>query len=413
MLFEREDWKLFRNIETLCQKAGVPKSKLSRLVCKELADNALDICSACEIGYEAGFFYVKDHGPGLDPELFSISRPLRSSKYLRLPTRGALGNGLRVVAGAVIASGGELYVSTRGKNYKINFQSDGTALPESLSAYQEEGTKISFNLGEMPIDQTWARLAINYAKGKPYRGKTSPWWYTSENFFELFQAFRGPVRELIRQFDGCTGGKAGKIAAKYPKTLAAALSFGETEALLAELRVLVKNVNPERLGRIGELDGWSGYCKASGVFPVRTIKGEHEAEIPFVLETYALLSDTPRIMILLNKSPVTGAVNIYQGKNELGIFGCGLIFDVKVKPADILINIMTPYIPIVTDGKEPDFSPIAAAIADGIKKAVGRAQKSLPAIVVKKKSQKEVVAACLEQAIAKAGGNGEYRFSLR
>ncbi len=182
---------------------------------------------------------------------------------------------------------------------------------------------------------------------------------------------------------------------------------------MAELRVLVKNVNPERLGRIGELDGWSGYCKASGVFPVRTIKGEHEAEIPFVLETYALLSDTPRIMILLNKSPVTGAVNIYQGKNELGIFGCGLIFDVKVKPADILINIMTPYIPIVTDGKEPDFSPIAAAIADGIKKAVGRAQKSLPAIVVKKKSQKEVVAACLEQAIAKAGGNGEYRFSLR
>jgi hypothetical protein len=118
MLFEREDWTLFRNIETLCQKAGVPKSKLSVLVCKELADNALDICSDCEIGYEGDFFYVKDHGPGLDPELFSICRPLRSSKYLRLPTRGALGNGLRVVAGSVIASGGELYVSTRGKVIK-------------------------------------------------------------------------------------------------------------------------------------------------------------------------------------------------------------------------------------------------------------------------------------------------------
>ncbi|KJS85419.1 MAG: hypothetical protein JL57_18775 [Desulfosporosinus sp. BICA1-9] len=38
MLFEREDWKLFRNMETLPQKAGVPKSKLSMLVCKELAD---------------------------------------------------------------------------------------------------------------------------------------------------------------------------------------------------------------------------------------------------------------------------------------------------------------------------------------------------------------------------------------
>lgn len=147
MLFEREDWKLFRNMETLPQKAGVPNYKLSLLVCKELTDNALDACDDCEIGYEGDFFYVKDHGAGLDPELFSISRPLRSSKYLRLPIRGALGNGLRVVAGAVVASGGELYVSTRGKKYKINFQNDGIAFPESLSDYHEEGTKIRFNLG--------------------------------------------------------------------------------------------------------------------------------------------------------------------------------------------------------------------------------------------------------------------------
>jgi hypothetical protein len=34
-------------------------------------------------------------------ELFSIRRPLRSSKHLRLPTRGALGNGLRLVAGVI------------------------------------------------------------------------------------------------------------------------------------------------------------------------------------------------------------------------------------------------------------------------------------------------------------------------
>ncbi|WP_243454458.1 ATP-binding protein [Desulfosporosinus fructosivorans] len=106
-------------------------------------DNALGLGGDCEIGYGGEFFYVKDHGSGLDPELFSINRPLRSSKYLRLPTRGALGNGLRVVAGAVVASGGELYVSTRGKTYKIHWQKDGRALPECLGAYHEEGTKIS------------------------------------------------------------------------------------------------------------------------------------------------------------------------------------------------------------------------------------------------------------------------------
>ncbi|MCO5384516.1 MAG: ATP-binding protein [Desulfosporosinus sp.] len=186
MLFEREDWKLFRNIETLPQKAGVPKSKLSMLVCKELVDNALDLGGDCEIGYEGDFFYVKDQGSGLDPELFSISRPLRSSKYLRLPTRGALGNGLRVVAGAVVASGGELYVSTRGQHYKIHWQNDGRVLPESLGPYHEEGTKISFTLGKMPINSNWARLAMDYAQGETYRGKTSPIGIPARTFLNCF-----------------------------------------------------------------------------------------------------------------------------------------------------------------------------------------------------------------------------------
>ena len=419
MLFEREDWKLFRTMETLSQKAGVSKQKLPMLVCKELADNALDLCGDCEIGFEGNFFYVKDRGGGLDPELFSISRPLKSSKYLRLPTRGALGNGLRVVAGAVVASGGELYVFTRGQKYKIHWQNDGTVIPECLGDYPEEGTKISFTLGEIPINSYWARQALYYAQGETYRGKTSPWWYTSENFFELFQAFSGPVRELIRQFDGCSSGKALKLAAGYPKTPAHTLSFAETEALLTELRAQVKNVNPERLGRIGVLDDRSGYCKAAGVFTVRTIKGSHDAEIPFVLETYvshanlSYIDDMSKISILLNKSPVTGEVTSYQIKNELRLFGCGLNLNVKTKPADVLINIITPYIPIVTDGKEPDFSVIATEMQDCLKKAVGRARKSLPIEDVKGKSQKEAVLECLKQAIAKASGDGEYRFSLR
>jgi hypothetical protein len=58
-----------------------------------------------------GGWYVEDDGPGIpgDPaevaRLFSILRPLVSSKLLRLPTRGALGNGLRVVVGGRAAGG--------------------------------------------------------------------------------------------------------------------------------------------------------------------------------------------------------------------------------------------------------------------------------------------------------------------
>src|SRR5258708_26138347 len=111
--FEREDWSLFRTLDGLQQRAGVSKNELSGLVLKELADNGLDNGAKVTVEslpYEGGYV-VEDDGTGIDgaPEdiarLFSISRPMVSSKLLRLPTRGALGNGLRVVAGAVLASG--------------------------------------------------------------------------------------------------------------------------------------------------------------------------------------------------------------------------------------------------------------------------------------------------------------------
>jgi hypothetical protein len=111
--FERADWTSFRTVEGLQQKAGVPKNRLRQLVLKELVDNALDTGAKVRTGHLGDNGYiVEDDGPGLDgtPEqvarMFSINRPMMSTKLLRLPTRGALGNGLRVVAGAVLASGG-------------------------------------------------------------------------------------------------------------------------------------------------------------------------------------------------------------------------------------------------------------------------------------------------------------------
>jgi excisionase family DNA binding protein len=75
--------------------AGVTGSELQKLVAKELADNALDATGACGIGLlkDGSGLWVEDDGPGIPgtPEeiaaLFSIRRPLTSSKQLRLPTR--------------------------------------------------------------------------------------------------------------------------------------------------------------------------------------------------------------------------------------------------------------------------------------------------------------------------------------
>jgi hypothetical protein len=103
-MFERHDWELFRTIDGLSHKAGVPREKIAALIAKELMDNALDAGTSCEVGMLNNYagFYVQDNGPGLDhvqvADLFSIKRPLKSTKLLRLPSRGALGNGLRVIA---------------------------------------------------------------------------------------------------------------------------------------------------------------------------------------------------------------------------------------------------------------------------------------------------------------------------
>ena len=90
--FERADWTSFRTIEGLQQKAGVVQSKLRRLVLKELADNALDTGARVRIGQlPDGGYFIEDDGSGIEgqPEeiarLFSIARPMISTKLLRLP----------------------------------------------------------------------------------------------------------------------------------------------------------------------------------------------------------------------------------------------------------------------------------------------------------------------------------------
>src|SRR5258708_12702156 len=115
-VFQREDWSLFRTIDGLQQRAGVSKDLLPRLVLKELADNGLDNGAKVIVRPlpDQGGYVVEDDGTGIDgaPEdiarLFSISRPMVSSKLLRLAMPGALGNGLRVFPRPLLPSAASL-----------------------------------------------------------------------------------------------------------------------------------------------------------------------------------------------------------------------------------------------------------------------------------------------------------------
>jgi hypothetical protein len=429
--FEREDWSLFRTVEGLSQKAGVPKDKLSQLVLKELADNGLDEGAQVRVGsLPGGGYFVEDDGRGIDgtPEkiaqLFSIARPMISTKLLRLPTRGALGNGLRVVAGAVLASQGSLVVITRNRRIVLRPERDGTTTV--VSAKPDDfriGTRIEIRLGSaLPSDGdtlSWARAAIQLADaGKTYSGKASPWWYDAAQFHELLYA-RGntPVRELVAQLDGCTGAKAGEIvaAAKLGRAICKDITFQRAVKLLETARENAKPVTPERLGAIGP-GAFASYAYAcsSGVEPFGS--ASPLAEIPFVVEAWAFESKSgkTRLSVYVNRTPVTGDIHAARDKRDIDAFGCGLQHNIAQAPKEsqfrIQLNITTPYMPITSDGKAPDLNPFFDEICEAVQKAVRKAHRRN---AKDKVTQKDVVLDNLDTVIAEVSGDGEFRFNER
>lgn len=430
--FEREDWTLFRSLSTLSQKAGVPLHLLPKLVLKELADNALDAGGTVRVGQlQDGGWYVEDDGPGIagDPadiaRLFSIRRPLVSSKLLRLPSRGALGNGLRVAAGAVLASGGRLYVETRGRRLDLRPQDNGDTLASFEPCLRSTGTRIELHLGEALSSSdalAWARGAAHLAgRGETYHGRSSPHWYDGEAFFDLLQgAGNRIVRELVAELDGCTGAKAGRITKAFRGRTCVILTRTEAVALLDAAQQQARPVSPQRLGHIGEVEGWpSFHARGEGTFRCGGIGGAR-ATIPFVVEAWASARREGygnHCSVLVNRTPITSTVSLSRWQRDLTLNGCGLASTIQAAPGrsgiDLRVNIITPYMPITSDGKAPNLSCCSQVIREVAGKAVRRALRAEPPERRDKRSQKEMVLQHLDAAIAKASGNGAYRFSPR
>ncbi len=434
--FYREEWTLFRSLGTLPAKAGVPLEALPRLVAKELADNALDAGGGCRVGLlEGNGLWIEDDGPGIPgtPKeigaLFSIARGLTSSKQLRLPTRGALGNGLRVVSGCVLATGGTLRVFTRGMALDLTPCEDGStgvrpASPDNAST--GDGTRIEVRFGSgLTFDYSslqWARRAANLAQILNYKGMSSPFWYDEDAFFELCRA-SGDLfaRALVAMLDGCSGGKAGKIAAAFHGRTAASLGRDECAALLQSARELAKPVKPERLGFIGpNASGLPrGYAKATGEFSPLSGRGTLRALIPFVVEAWAEPSQEDSVQFNVNRSPVTVEISHPRqpDKTIIGIIGANLKAPFKVgrKPLRLVVNVQAPYVPITTDGKAPDLKPMFNELEETIEKAAYRARRLVPGGTpeLKPRTQIEIVRDGLDRAVAVVSGNGQSRFSLR
>jgi hypothetical protein len=433
--FEREDWTSFRTIEGLQQKAGVSKDRLIRLVLKELADNALDECGNVRIGVLCGDgYFVEDNGRGIDgtpdqiARLFSIARPLISTKLLRLPTRGALGNGLRVVAGAVLASEGALTVITRDRRIQLRPERDGTTTVVRVKKVRfPVGTRIEIKFGPaLPHDPDaliWATLASDLARGSVYAGRSSPWWYDFPQFQELLYASgTTPIRELIASLDGCTGAKAGEIVglAKLNRAACKDITREQATRLLLAARDSARPVKPERLGAVGpDAFPFAAYAQSSGIAVFGSIPPP-SAEVPFVVETWATKLDAEAseygtdLTVCVNRTPITGEVQAAREKRDIDAFGCGLAHTIAQAPIQaqfvITINITTPYMPITSDGKEPNLRPFLDVIKTVVQKAVRKARRPSG---ISRTSQKEVVLENLDAVIVDVSGDGEFRFNER
>jgi hypothetical protein len=431
--FTRHDWTLFRSVGTLGMMSGVPQERIARLVVKELVDNALDFSGRAEFGRcDDGGVYVENPGPGMglaDEQiagLFSIARPLTSTKYLRLPTRGALGNGLRVVAGAVLASRGTLRVMTDGRRLRIHPRDDGGSEAEHEGAWEGGGTRVEVCLGPA-LDNPevspflWARTACELAgRGKEYAGRSSPWWYDSDAFWELLQAAGdSPVRELVASLEGCGRDKAGRIAAEWLRRPARDLSREEADRLLGSARELSRQVKPERLGWVGPLPGYGGYGKACGVRTDGPFDGR-AALLPFVVEAWCRPTAGLSITMCVNRTPVTADVWVTQDNNDTTcrrIYGCNLAYAFHAgrgKSFDLLVNVRTPFMPITTEGKEPDLDAIHGEIVEAIEQAVRRSHKPRPpGPDGKKRTIKQFIIDILPAAAEEASGGGRTRYGQR
>lgn len=422
-MFEREDWKLFRNLDTLCQKAGVGRGNIPKLIVKELVDNALDV-SSCKLELLSGNgFSVRDFGEGLDEsllkELCCINRPMITSKLLRLPTRGALGNGLRVVLGAIVSTNGKLFIETKGKKYQAIFQNDGSADIIIIGDSDVTvGTKFNVYLGDSiytikKSDLVWGENAILMARGTEHVCKTSPFWYTSEAFFELLNSYRGKLKSFLLFFEGMSPAKIKKGFVNLD-TQATEISFEESENILTMLREYTKPVNVNKLGCVGD-DGKLGeYAKKTGEFNVRSAKGIHNANIPFVVESWLSIQENYAQCVYVNKTPITGEYSAWYDKGKMVLFRLGLNIGVKLKPSQLVVSVITPYMPITSDGKAPDFSNMNQTIQDCLNTCKNKAKKTYTAETSSNaKNEREIIWNNLPHLIDEVSSGGRYRFSQR
>jgi hypothetical protein len=374
IVYERDDWQLFIDPATLPQKAGCQPDDLPALVLKELVDNALDAGARVTLDHDGAQWIVSDDGPGIGPqqvpELFAVNRPLRSSKLKRLPTRGMLGNGLRVV----MAWARELTVETRGVRLTLALDdaTGHTTVKRCERIAETPGLTVIVPSDDADADYL-ARLTLQLAgRGTVYDGPSLPHWYGRQDMARLLQAAPAytTAAAVIRDL--------GLIP---PVSLGARLAHqidsDGNAAALREMQGQIKPIKPEAIGKVGNYAAHHGYAFHAGI--AIEPAGGH---VPYVIEAAVQceLSERrgvghARYHLTLNRSATVARLHGTSYPDYLSIEGCGLGIAVRAPTGDysVWLSLITPHLQLTSDGKSPSLAAYKDAIVDVLYKAARQA----------------------------------------
>jgi hypothetical protein len=407
LLFEREDWALYLSLAHLPQKAGIAADQLARLVVKEITDNALDAADmagrpgAVAVQINDGNLTVTDQGTGIadaTPEklarIYSVARPMLSSKLVRRPSRGAVGNGLRVVLGYLTATRARLTVATGHVRVTLDPEPDGTSrIARAEIIAPITGLSLTVTHGDQLFTQddcAWARDAIELAKqsGQPaFTGKPSLHWLDADHFHALTRATVGEVtiRQFLAAFDGLAGSVAqSKVAARFLRRPLGSLTTQDATELLRAGQNATRAPKPKALCPLGrDAVIADGYALAEGHFT----EGAHSprATLPFLVEAW-VDAHHPRersystLSLYMNRTVALAPTSGNTGHNyiHLTISNARVLAEIPEGPHySIHINITSPAFRLLSDGKAPDCAPFRDAIAIAVSKAAKHAGRDI------------------------------------